>query len=69
MKHALTTGTKDLTDRQRRNLGQAQYYARQRDPNEALPQQVNKMAGTYTPPSWPTRERSQDHQAIKSRGF
>lgn len=69
MKHALTTGTKDLTERQRRNFGVKAYAPRQRADNEATGTQVNKMAGTYTPPTWDVRDRSLDHQAIKSRGF
>lgn len=69
MKQAPTTGTKNLTERQRRNFGVSKYAPREREPNEALGTQVNKMAGTYQPPAWPVRDRSLDHQRIKSRGM
>jgi len=69
MKHALTPGTKDFTARQRRNFGDQAYTPRVREEHEALPPQINKMAGTYTPPTWHTRANSMDHQSIKSRGF
>ena len=66
MKHALSTGMADLTAKQRKNLGAGQYVARVRQPGEALPPQIDKMAGTYKPPTWQTRDRSMDHQSIKS---
>lgn len=66
MKHALTTGIAALTDKQRKNIGVGKYVPRERHPDEAMPQQIDKMAGTYTPPAWQTRDRSMDHQSIKS---
>lgn len=69
MKHALTTGISALSPKQRKAIGATTYAPRERAENEALPTQVNKMAGHYTPPTWHVRDRSMDHQAIKSRGF
>lgn len=69
MKHALNKGQPALTASQRRAIGVTSYKARERHPDEALPPQINKMAGTYTPPVWDTRARADDHQRIPSKGF
>lgn len=69
MSRALTTGTRTLTPRQRRKLSTSPFVPRTRHPDEALGPQISKMTGVYTPPIWPTRERSQDHLQIQSRGM
>ena len=66
MKHALITGSSALTPTQRKSIGVGKYVPRERHPDEALPPQIDKMAGTYKPPTWQTRDRSMDHQSIKS---
>lgn len=42
---------------------------REREPNEALPPQINKMKGKYTPPVWSVRPGAADHLEIRSRGL
>lgn len=45
------------------------FQPRVRDPNEALPNQVNKMAGEYKPPNMePSRSGASQHLTIKSKG-
>lgn len=44
------------------------FQPRIRNENEALPNQVNKMAGIYIPPTYHIRSGGEDHLKYKSRG-
>lgn len=56
-----------LTESQRRSMGfYKPWTARVRDENEALPNQINKMAGVYVPPGFNIRLGGEDHLKYKS---
>ena len=47
-----------------------EFERRERLPNEALPNVINKMAGDYEPqPMEPVRPGANDHRKYKSRGM
>jgi hypothetical protein len=59
-----------LNPTQRRSLGLGGYAgARVREKNEALPPQINKMAGKYVSPTWNMRSGATDHLKHKSVGM
>lgn len=43
--------------------------SRKRDPNEALPDRINRMKGFFKPPVWSVRPGAADHLQVKSRGL
>ena len=57
-----------LSDTQRKSIGAGVYAPRVREENEALPPQVDKLAGKYAPPVWGVRPGADDHLSVKSVG-
>lgn len=58
-----------VSTRLRQKLAVSGYTKREREPNEALPPQIDKMAGKYVPEKYHLRPGSEDHLKIKSRGI
>jgi len=56
-----------LSAYQRKSIGAGKYVKREREPNEALGQQVNKMAGVYSQAD-STFYRNDGHKHLKSLG-
>jgi hypothetical protein len=58
------------SDRLRKKLGTGKYVPREREPNEALTPQIDKLSGTYVPPDMrPSRPNAEQFLSIKSKGF
>jgi len=66
-KPVLLSASLQLTAKQKRNMGVSSYVKREREPNEALGQQVNKMAGVYSQKD-DTFFRNDGHKHLKSLG-
>lgn len=67
--HISSTMTVGQNLRKQLGLARVRFQPRQRQPNEALPNVINKMSGFYTPPDMtPVRAGASDHLSIKSRG-
>ena len=58
-----------LSATQRKSIGAGVYTGpRVRGEHEALPPQVDKLAGKYAPPVWGVRPGADDHLSVKSVG-